>query len=57
MEAAGGSARENAPDLKKMTVQGMKQWLMEHGHEAEVWQLSNKKAKKADWEAAVRRAM
>ena len=31
------------------------QWLMDHGREEEVWQLSNKKAKKADWEAAVRR--
>ena len=53
----GGSPSENQPDVKKMTVQAMKQWLMDHGQEEQVWQMSSKKAKKADWEAAVRRAL
>ncbi|GAB4817604.1 hypothetical protein N2152v2_004650 [Parachlorella kessleri] len=53
----GGSPSENQPDVKKMTVQAMKQWLMDHGQEEQVWQMSSKKAKKADWEAAVRQAL
>lgn len=28
---------------------------MEHGHEAEVWQLTQKRGKKADFEALMRR--
>jgi hypothetical protein len=35
----------------------MKDWLMEHGHEGEVWKLAQKKAKKADYEALMRRVM
>lgn len=33
----------------------MKEWLAEHGHEAEVWDMSQKKAKKAEFEALMRR--
>ena len=33
----------------------MKAWLMEQGQEALVWELSQKRSKKSDWEAAVRR--
>lgn len=33
----------------------MKDWLMEHGHEADVWALVQKKGKKADFEALMRR--
>lgn len=33
----------------------MKDWLMEHGHEGEVWALSQKRAKKADYEALLKR--
>lgn len=51
MAAAGKG--ENLPDTKKMTIQGMKQWLMDNGREEDVWALSSKKAKKADWEAAI----
>ena len=35
----------------------VKSWLMENGHEAAAWELAQKRAKKADWEAAVRRAL
>lgn len=41
------------PDTKKMTVAAMKSWLTEHGYEAMVWELNQKKAKKGDWEAAI----
>ena len=34
----------------------MKAWLMEAGQEAQVWELSQKRAKRAEWEAAVRGA-
>lgn len=30
--------------------------VQDHGHEAQVWEMSSKKAKKADWEAAILRA-
>ena len=33
----------------------MKDWLMEHGHEADAWALAQKKGKKADFEALMRR--
>lgn len=33
----------------------MKDWLMEHGHEADVWALVQKKGKKSDFETLVRR--
>lgn len=33
----------------------MKDWLMEHGHEGEVWDMVQRKAKKADYEALLRR--
>lgn len=42
------------PDTKKMTVNGMKEWLMGHGHEAAVWELSQKKAKKKDFEEFIK---
>ena len=32
----------------------MKQWLMSAGREAMVWELTNKRAKKAEFAAAVR---
>lgn len=35
----------------------MKEWLMEHADEAEVWKLNQKKAKKADYEALMRKAL
>lgn len=46
---------ENLPNISKMTVAQMKEWLAEHGHEAEVWDMSQKKAKKAEFEALMRR--
>lgn len=33
----------------------MKEWLAEHGHEGEVWSMSQKKAKKAEFESLMRR--
>ena len=33
----------------------MKDWLMEHGHEGDAWALAQKKGKKADFEALMRR--
>ena len=35
----------------------IKAWLMENGPEEEVWQLAQKKGKKADYEALMRRVM
>jgi hypothetical protein len=35
-----------------MKIADIKSWLMDHGHEAAVWELSQKKgAKKGDWVA------
>ncbi|KAL4431144.1 hypothetical protein ABPG75_006400 [Micractinium tetrahymenae] len=60
MHDAGGEAdefedAENLPNISKMTMAQMKVWLAEHGHESEVWSMSQKKAKKADFEALMRR--
>lgn len=62
-DAAGGDATispgsglrgdVSLPDTKKMTVAAMKSWLTDHGYEAMVWELNQKKAKKGDWEAAI----
>jgi septal ring factor EnvC (AmiA/AmiB activator) len=46
---------ENLPNINKMTISQMKDWLMEHGHEADVWALVQKKGKKADFEQLMRR--
>ena len=37
------------PDVSKMTINAIKQWLTEKGHEAKVWEMSQAKAKKSDW--------
>lgn len=41
------------PDTTKMTIAAMKSWLTEHGHEAKVWEMSQSKAKKGEWEAYI----
>lgn len=41
--------RRNVPDASKMPVAKIKDWLMEHGYEGQVWELTKKKAKKAEW--------
>lgn len=33
----------------------MKDWLMEHGYEKDAWELAQKRGKKADYEALLRR--
>jgi hypothetical protein len=38
-----------APAPSSMTVEKIKSWLMENGHESEAWQLSNRRAKKSEW--------
>jgi hypothetical protein len=43
----------NIPDPAKMTVAGIKTWLTDHGHEAKVWEMSQSKAKKAEWAAYI----
>ncbi|PSC76322.1 interferon-induced guanylate-binding 1-like [Micractinium conductrix] len=57
MEDAGGDEfedAENLPNISKMTIPQMKDWLMEHGREADVWTLASKKGKKADFEKLMR---
>lgn len=39
---------------EKMTVQGLKAWLTEQGHEDAVWRLTQARAKKPDYVAAAR---
>eukprot|EP00887_Chlorella_sp_A99_P005605 scaffold1.g5605.t1 len=57
-EDAGPAPEEAAaPDVRKMTMAQMKTWLTENGHEAAVWELGQKRAKKADYEAAMRQAL
>lgn len=55
---SGGAAAPLAGDaagalrVEQMTIQEIKEWLTERGHEAEVWELTNRKTprvKKADW--------
>jgi predicted nucleic acid-binding Zn-ribbon protein len=43
----------SVPDPAKMNVAAMKEWLTENGHEAKVWEMSQAKAKKADWVAFI----
>lgn len=50
---AAAPATESIPDTAKMTVAGMKTWLTDHGYEAKVWEMSQSKAKKADWAAYI----
>lgn len=35
--------------VASMTVERIKSWLMENGHESEAWQLANRRAKKSEW--------
>lgn len=35
----------------------MKEWLGEHGYEGDVWELAQRKGKKADYEAVMRKAL
>ena len=40
-------------DAASMTIQKIKVWLMEHGHEGDVWELAKRhpRATKAEWVA------
>lgn len=44
-----GVAADGAPNPSKMTIAEIKGWLMDAGHEAKVWELTQGKAKKAEW--------
>ena len=48
---------ESPPDIKRMTMEKMKAWLMENGYETEAWELANRRAKKGDWEALMKRVI
>lgn len=45
---------DGVPNPSKMTIVEIKGWLMDAGHEAKVWELTQGKAKKADWVAYMR---
>ncbi len=53
-EPEPGAAADAGPDPGRMTIAEMKAWLMEAGHEAKVWELTQGKAKKAQWVAFMR---
>ncbi len=40
--------------LASLSPPQMKDWLMEHGHEKEVWELSSKRGKKEEFQALMR---
>lgn len=43
---------DTIPDAEGMTIQEIKEWLIDHGFEGEVWNLASRRAprvKKADW--------
>lgn len=53
----GGGAGGDGVNADTMTVQEIKEWLTDRGHESEVWELATRKTprvKKADWVALVR---
>lgn len=47
--APAAPAAVSIPDTSKMSINDMKQWLTDHGHEGRVWEMSKAKAKKNDW--------
>ena len=54
MQAMQAEPAEGVPNPSKMTIVEIKGWLMDAGHEAKVWELTQGKAKKADWVAYMR---
>jgi hypothetical protein len=50
---AAPAAPAEVPDPSRMTIAAMKEWLTENGHEAKVWEMSQSKAKKGDWQAFI----
>ena len=46
-----GPAPDDELNPAQMTVQEIKEWLTDHEHEADVWELNGRKprAKKSDW--------
>jgi hypothetical protein len=48
-----GEGEDSNLNPEKMTIQKMKDWLTERGHEDTVWRLSNDKAKKPQYVAAM----
>jgi hypothetical protein len=57
-DGGGGGGGEEAGPLpppaapapsSSMTMEKIKSWLMENGHESEAWQLANRRAKKSEW--------
>ena len=48
------AAPADGPDPSKMTIADIKAWLMDAGQEAKVWELTQGKAKKAQWVALMR---
>ncbi|EFN59494.1 hypothetical protein CHLNCDRAFT_56782 [Chlorella variabilis] len=59
-EDAGAGGEDEFEDVEnlnipRMTIGQMKDWLMEHGYEKDAWELAQKRGKKADYEALLRR--
>ena len=54
LQAMQAEPADGAPNPSKMTIVEIKGWLMDAGHEAKVWELTQGKAKKADWVAYMR---
>ena len=51
-DAGDQNGRNNGLNVAQMTIQEIKEWLTDHGHEEEVWALASRKAprvKKGDW--------
>lgn len=48
---------EDTPDPASMTVNQIKEWMTERGHEQQVFQLNKDKAKKPQWVGAMRAVM
>lgn len=53
-DEAAPEAAPGLPDPAKLTVNEIKAWLMEHGQEQRVWELTTTRAKKAQWVECMR---
>lgn len=54
-----GQMADACLDAEGMTIQEIKEWLIDHGFEGHVWELANRRAprvKKADWVALLKRS-
>eukprot|EP00892_Ulva_mutabilis_P000560 jgi/Ulvmu1/10504/UM064_0042.1 len=59
MSTPDGQLTSACPDAEGMTIQEIKEWLIDHGFEAHVWDLANRRTprvKKADWVALMKQS-